>query len=159
MQARAVMIAFAALAAAPAFAQSLGSVSSVTGVATMTTNTGGTAVVAGAPVVNGARIVTTSTSTVTVSLNNGCKVSVPPAHGVTFSSTMNCQQAMAAVQPVTPVASRPTTTVLGQSSSGGGGGLPVAIWAAAIGIATVADAVDNDGDNPPAVVPPPISGQ
>jgi hypothetical protein len=37
-------------------------------------------------------------------LNSGCTVTVPPGHGVTVLQTMTCQQLVAAVQPVVPVA-------------------------------------------------------
>jgi hypothetical protein len=135
----------AALAFAPAFGQTLGTVTTVDGVATVITSTGGAALVAGSPLVNGARIVTTSASSVTLSLNSGCIVTVPPAHAVTVTSNLTCKELQAAVKPVMPVASAPSTAVMGQAGAGGfGGNAVVAVWAAAIALAIIDDASHDD---------------
>src|SRR6188768_2497287 len=87
------------LLAATALAQAqLGTVTSVNGVATVTTGTSGTAVTAGAPIVEGARVITTSSGSLTFRLANGCTVNVPAGHAVTVSSSLNCQQLQAAVR-------------------------------------------------------------
>jgi hypothetical protein len=89
------------IACASAMAQgALGTVSNVQGVATATTGTSGAAVAPGTAVTNGMRIVTTSSGSVTVRMNSGCTVTVPPSSGVTVLQSMNCQQLQAAVQPV-----------------------------------------------------------
>ena len=49
------------------------------------------------------RFVTTSRGSVTLRLNSGCTVTVPPSHAVTVSQNMTCQQLVAAVQPLGPV--------------------------------------------------------
>jgi hypothetical protein len=133
----------AALALAPAFGQTLGTVTSVDGEATVITSTGGAALVAGSPVVNGSRIVTTSASSVTLSLNSGCIVNVPPAHAVTVMSNLTCRELQAAVKPVMPVAS---TAVMGQGQASpmALANVPVAVWAIAIGLAIADDAAHDD---------------
>lgn len=148
MQARKLLIALAGLAAAPVFAQAIGTVSSVNGVATVTTGGGGASLAAGAPVMNGARIVTTSASSVTVSLNNGCTLTVPPAHSVTLLSSMTCQQAQAAVLPVTTVANTgPSTAVMGQGALRSADPA-VLVWGAAIAGMVIWHAVDGDDERP-----------
>lgn len=104
-----LLLALSVLAAAPAFAQTIGTVTTVNGVATVTTGTTGTAVVVGAPIVNGSRVITTSTGSVTLRLNNGCTLTVPPGHGVTVLSTLTCEQLRAAIQPVTTTVTTTTT--------------------------------------------------
>lgn len=148
MQIKKLLISLAAIAVAPAFAQAIGTVGSVNGVATVTTSSGGTTLAAGTPVMHGARIVTTSASSVTLSLNNGCTVNVPPGHGVTLLSTMSCQQAQAAVTPVTPVASAaPATAVMGQGALRSADPA-VLVWGAAIAGMVIWHAVDGDDERP-----------
>lgn len=148
MQVRKLLIALAGLAAAPVFAQAIGTVSSVNGVATVTTSGGGTTLAAGAPVMNGARIVTTSASSVAVSLNNGCTVNVPPSHGVTLLSSMTCQQAQAAVLPLATVASTaPSTAVMGQGALRAADPA-VLVWGAAVAGMVIWSAVDDDDERP-----------
>lgn len=157
MQTRRILLALAALAAAPAFAQALGTVTSVNGVVTVTTSTGGTRLVEGAPIVHGSRVVTTSASSVTLRLANGCTVNVPPAHGVTVLSTLSCQQLQAAVLPLAPVAATPATNVMGQAGGGmfSDGNAVVGLWAAGV-LATVVYDLTEDDD---VVVAPPLSPQ
>lgn len=150
------LVAIAALAAAPAFAQALGTVTAVNGVVTFTTSTGNSTLVTGAPIVHGSRIVTTSASSVTLRMNNGCTVTVPAGHAVTVLSTQTCAQLQAAVQPVLPVASNvPATAVMGQNRAGMLGGMDpvVALWLAGIALAVIEDARD-DGDFVPAALSP-----
>jgi hypothetical protein len=102
-----LLLALSALFAVSAFAQAqapLGSVTNVEGVVTATQGVTGVTVTPGTPVQNGMRFVTTSRGSVTLRLNSGCTVTVPPSHGVTVSKDMTCQQLVAAVQPVVPVA-------------------------------------------------------
>lgn len=101
------------LASAAAFAQEpLGTVTTVHGVVTATQGATGMTVAPGVAVQNGMRFVTTSNASVTLHLNSGCTVTVPPAHGVTVLQSMTCRDLVAAVQPVQ------TTTVLGQNGDG-----------------------------------------
>jgi hypothetical protein len=104
MTTKKLLLALSALAAASAFAQApLGTVTNVEGVVTATQGATGVAVTPGTAVQNGMRFVTTSRGSVTLQLNSGCVVTVPPAHGVTVLQSMTCQQLVAAVQPVVPV--------------------------------------------------------
>jgi hypothetical protein len=103
-----LLIAMSALFAASAFAQApLGTVTSVEGVVTATQGAAGVTVTPGTSIQNGMRFVTTSRGSVSLRLNSGCTVTVPPGHGVTVLQSMTCQQLTAAVQPVVPVAAQP----------------------------------------------------
>lgn len=100
-----LLLATAVLAGASASAQApLGTVSNVQGVVTATLGATQVTVAPGTAIQNGMRFVTTSGGSVTLRLNNGCTVTVPPAHGVTVIQAMSCQQLTNAVQPVVPVA-------------------------------------------------------
>ena len=146
MKLRTFLAAVAALAVAPAFAQALGTVTSVNGVATVVSGGSATTLTPGMTLVNGSRIVTTSSSSVVLSMNSGCTVTVPPGHGVTLLSTLTCQQLQASLQPVSPIV--PTTAVMGQSR--GFGMYPaVAIWAAGIVGFAIWDATRDDEDHIP----------
>lgn len=102
-----LLLSLASLACASAFAQaSLGTVTKVQGVVSASQGTTGMAVAPGTVVQNGMRFVTTSSGSVTLSLNSGCTVVVPPAHAVTVLQSMTCQQLTAAVQPSTTYASQ-----------------------------------------------------
>jgi hypothetical protein len=101
------LLALSTLAVASAFAQApLGTVTNVEGVVTATQGATGVTVTPGTAIQNGMRFVTTSRGSVTLRLNSGCIVSVPPGHGVTVRQDMTCQQLVAAVQPVVPVAAQ-----------------------------------------------------
>ena len=89
-----------ALLAGAAFAQSLGNVGNVNGLVTVTDGVTGGTVAAGNPITNGMRFVTTSGSSVTLQLNNGCAVTLQPNQAVTVLQSMTCQELVAAVQPV-----------------------------------------------------------
>ena len=103
-----LLLVTSALAAFGAFAQApLGSVSNVEGVVTATHGATGMTVTPGTPIQNGMRFVTTSNASVTLRLNSGCVVTVPPSHGVTVIQSMTCQQLAQAVEPVVPVAGGP----------------------------------------------------
>jgi hypothetical protein len=110
MKLKNLLLALSAFAAAPVFAQAIGTVTTVNGVATVTTGTTGTAIVTGAPIMHGSRVITTSSGSVTLRLNNGCTVTVPPGHGVTVLSNLTCEQLRAAIQPVTTTVTTTTTT-------------------------------------------------
>ena len=100
-----LLLALSAMLAVSAYAQApIGTVSTVDGVVTATQGSTGVAVTAGTPIQSGMRFVTTSRGSVTLRLNSGCVVSVPPGHGVTVLQNMTCQQLTASVQPVTSVA-------------------------------------------------------
>ena len=112
--------ALASLAAAAAFAQPvLGTVTNVQGVVTATQGATGVAVTPGSPIVNGMRFVTTSSGTATLTLNSGCVVTLQPGQAVTVLQSMNCQQLVAAVQPVPVGPGRPILV-------GGGNGIAIA---------------------------------
>lgn len=146
-----LLAAVCALAAAPAFAQSLGTVISVNGVATVANGGTATALTQGMPLASGSRIVTTSTSSAVVRLNNGCTLTVPPGHGVTLVPNLTCQQQQAALQPLAPVAAMPTTAVMGQRSAGFGGMDPATgVWLAGVAAFVIYEATRDDG---------PISGR
>jgi len=103
-----LLLALSTLAAASVFAQApLGTVTNVEGVVTATQGATGVTVTPGTTIQNGMRFVTTSRGSVTLRLNSGCTVAVPPGHGVTVLQSMTCQQLTAAVQPVIPVAAQP----------------------------------------------------
>jgi hypothetical protein len=100
-----LMLAASTLVAASAFAQApLGNVVNVQGVVTATQGATGMTVAPGQAISNGMRFVTTSNGSVTLRLNSGCTLTVPPGHGVTVLQSMTCQQLTAAVTPVVPVA-------------------------------------------------------
>ena len=136
----------AALFATAAFAQTLGTVTSVNGVATVTTGTAGTAITAGAPIVEGARVITTSTGSVTFRLASGCVINVPPGSAVTVRSALSCQQLQASVQPTT-TATTATTTPAG-FNIGTPSGAAAAGFAALLAIGIIA-AENDDNDNVP----------
>lgn len=104
---RKLLLALSLSVAGAAFAQApLGTVTGVQGVVTATQGASGVTVSPGTAIQNGMRFVTTSRGSVTLRLNSGCVVTVPPAHGVTVLQTMTCQQLTAAIQPVVPVAAQ-----------------------------------------------------
>lgn len=142
-----LLLALAAVAAGPAFAQAIGVVQSVTGVATVTTGTSGLAIAPGASIMHGSRVITTSNSSVVLRMNNGCVVTVPPGHGVTVLSTQTCEQLRAAIQPVTTTVTTLSTTTTRTTVPVGtvGIGSNTAIGAAALlGAAALAIATDDD---------------
>jgi hypothetical protein len=147
MTTKKLLLALLAFTGASAFAQApLGSVVNVEGVVTATQGATGVTVAPGTAIQNGMRFVTTSRGAVTLRMNSGCTVTVPPGHGVTVLQSMTCQQLTAAVQPVVPVAS--------QAAFGPGTGLVNGIIAVgAIGVlAGIVDTVNNDNE-------PPLSSQ
>lgn len=118
MNAKKLLLALTFVAAAPAFAQTIGTVVNVNGVATVTTGTSGVAIAPGAAIVNGARVITTSSGSVTFRLNNGCTVTVPPGHGVTVLSSLSCEQLQASVRPVTTTTTTTTATTTAMVPAG-----------------------------------------
>jgi hypothetical protein len=140
--------------AATAYAQApLGAVTSVNGVATVTTGTAGTAITVGAPIVEGARVITTSTGSVTFRLASGCVVTVPPGSAVTVRSAMSCEQLQAAIQPVSTAV---TTTTATTATTGVAGtpfatpsGAAMAGFAALLAVGAIAASDDDDGDTAP----------
>ena len=141
-----LLLADSLSAAAAAWAQApLGTITSVNGVATVTTGTTGAAITVGAPIMNGARVITTSTASVTVRLNNGCTLTVPPGHAVTVLADRSCEQLRAAIQPVTTTVQTTTTAStipVGPTFLPGVGATGVA--AGLIGAALLASQIDND---------------
>jgi hypothetical protein len=131
-----LVVALSTVAVASAFAQaSLGTVTTVEGVVSATVGTTGVNVTPGTQVRDGMRFVTTSRGSVTLQMNSGCSVAVPPANGVTVLSSMTCQQLQAAVQPIVPVAS--------QSTGVGAGNVAIAVGGAAIAIGILRSTNDN----------------
>lgn len=139
------LLALSAIAAAPAFAQTIGTITTVNGVATVTTGTSGAAIVSGAPIAEGARVVTTSNASVMLRLNNGCTLTVPGGHGVTVRSNVPCEQLRASIQPVTTTVT--TTTTATQVPVGIGpftGNTALAAGAILLGAGLLIAADDND---------------
>jgi hypothetical protein len=129
-----LLLALSAMVAVSAYAQApLGTVSNVEGVVTATQGSTGVTVTQGTAIQNGMRFVTTSRGSVTLRLNSGCTVAVPPGHGVTVLQTMNCQQLTAAVQPVTSVVGASPSRPFGPPTLGdyiiaaGGVGVTIAV--------------------------------
>jgi hypothetical protein len=145
-----LLVAVAAVAAASAWAQApLGTITSVNGVATVTTGTTGTAITVGAPIMNGSRVITTSTGSVSFRLNNGCALTVPPGHAVTVLADRTCEQLRAAIQPVTTTVQTTTTasTVpVGPTFLPGAGATAAAAGLIALGL--IASQIDDDDDEP-----------
>ena len=142
------------LAAGSLLAQAqIGTVTSVNGVATVTSGVVGTAIAPGAPIVEGARVITTTSGTVTFRLNNGCTVTVPPGHAVTILNSMPCQQLQAAIRPVSTAVQTTTATTTGTVPAGVGIGAasPTAIagFAALLTVGAIAAANSNDSGNTP----------
>lgn len=149
--------AFLALAAGAALAQgtqgALGTVTQVQGLATVTTGSSGAAVAPGAPIVHGARVITTSTGRVTLRLHNGCTLTVPPGHAVTVLSTLDCRQLAASMTPVVTSVATATAPVATNSMGATGGeillvnGLIVATGALIVSaiVAGELDEADDDG--------------
>lgn len=139
----------AVLAGTAAFAQeTLGSVADVQGLATITTGSGGAAAAPGAPIAHGSRIMTTANGRVTLRLQGGCTVAVPPGHALTVLSTMSCEQLAAAVTPVATQAA--ATQVMGQAAGGNAtlvNGVIVGTGAL-IAAAIIREEVDDDDDAP-----------
>ena len=77
-------------------------VTNVQGVATSVHAGNARVLGAGAAVQDGTRLVTTSTSQLTLQAGGGCSVSVPPGHALTVKQGMNCQQLKSSVVPVIP---------------------------------------------------------
>jgi hypothetical protein len=137
-----LLLAAVAFAAVSAFAQqSIGTVSNVQGVVTATQGGTGVTVTPGTPIQNGMRFVTTSSGSVTLQLNSGCTVTVPPNSGVTVLSSMTCQQLVAAVQPVTPVAAQ---TPFGP---GPGADAIIPVVGAAIAAGIIYESTNNNNNN------------
>jgi hypothetical protein len=100
-----LLVALGALCVGAAIAQPavLGTVSNVEGVSTAVQGATGAVVTPGQAILNGMRFITTSSGTMTLTMNSGCVVTLQPGQAVTVLQSMNCQQLVAAVQPV-PVA-------------------------------------------------------
>lgn len=142
-----LILILAALAGTAVHAQALGSVVSVNGIATVTTGSSGVAVTTGTPVFPGSRVITTSNATVTVRLNNGCTVTVPPGHAVTVLSSVSCGALQAAVQPVTTATTTSTASVVSTVPVGPTfAGTPgvVAGWAALVVLGLAANEIGSD---------------
>lgn len=99
-----LLFAVSALVGATAFAQApIGTVVDVQGVVTATRGATGATVTPGSPILNGMRLVTTSTGSVTLRLASGCVVTLQPNQAVTVLQQMTCEQLAAAVTPVSAV--------------------------------------------------------
>lgn len=151
MNSKKLLLALAVAFAGPVLAQApLGTVTSVTGVATVTTGTSGVAVTSGAPIVEGARVITTSTGSVTFRLANGCTVTVPPGSAVTVRSAMSCDQLRAAIQPAATAVTTTTATTSGTVPAGPMfAGVTPGMWAGLAAIAAVGVIASNDDDDAP----------
>jgi hypothetical protein len=133
-----LLLALSAMVAVSAHAQApIGTVSTVDGVVTATQGSTGVAVTAGTPIQSG----------MTLRLNSGCVLTVPPGHGVTVLQNMTCQQLTASVQPVTSVAGASASRPFGSPTVGD------AIIAVG-GIAVVAGVIHAFTDDDDAVLSP-----
>lgn len=113
-----LIVALSSLVAAAAMAQSLGTVTNVQGIVTATQGATGTTVAPGAAIANGTRFVTTSTGSVTLTLNSGCVLTLQPGQAVTVLQSMTCQQLTAAVQPVPTAPGTPVFAGMGPALVG-----------------------------------------
>ncbi|MGV3571283.1 MAG: hypothetical protein ACO1PB_11850 [Ramlibacter sp.] len=130
----------ALLASASAVAQApLGTVSNVTGIVSATQGATAVTVTPGSAVISGTRFIAASGSSVTLTLNNGCTVTVPASHGLTVTQGMSCPQLLAAVVPIVPVG--PATVLASQ------GFVPALVVLGGIGLAGAA--LSQGGDDPP----------
>jgi hypothetical protein len=84
--------------------QPLGTVSNAKGLVTMSFGSQVATVQDGTPVFDGARFITSSGGSVELDLSGGCAVKLEPNQMVTVSSSMTCQQQVAAVVTLTDVA-------------------------------------------------------
>ena len=101
MSIKSVVALASAFVAASVFAQApLGTVGNVQGLVTVTVGTTGTTAVPGSVISDGMRVVTASSSSVTLRLNNGCTLTLQPNQAVTVLERMTCQELTAAVRPV-----------------------------------------------------------
>lgn len=130
-----IVVLSSLLAASAAMAQTLGTVSNVQGIVTATQGATGTTVAPGSAIVNGTRYVTTSTGSVTLTLNSGCVLTLQPGQAVTVLQSMTCQQLTAAVQAV-PVA--PGGAVAGATPA------IVTGFVLAVGLGALQDAFSNN---------------
>jgi hypothetical protein len=150
MTIRKLLLALTAFVGVSAFAQApLGTVTNVQGVVTATQGATGMTVTPGTVVQNGMRFVTTSNASMTLRLNSGCTVNVPAGHGVTVLQTMTCQQLVAAVQPVVPVAAAASSQ--GFAPAAGAVNVGIVVVGALITAAIIEETANNDDQ--------PLSGQ
>ncbi|QJW84828.1 hypothetical protein HK414_18025 [Ramlibacter terrae] len=120
---------------------SLGTVSNVTGVVSATQGATAVNVAPGTAITSGTRFISASGSSATLSLNNGCTVTVPPNHGVTVTRGMTCPQLQAAVVPIVPVG--PVAVATSQ------GFVPALAVLGGIGLAAAALGQGSSGNDPP----------
>ena len=129
-------------------AESVGVVQSVDGLVTVSQgNTLGN-VVKDEKILNGARVVTTSTGSALVKLNNGCLISLAPNQSVTVDPKLDCKALVASIQSTGVGAFAAGTGV----ASGTGFGAFAAV-SGAVGIVLIANS--SSGSSSP---PPPASG-
>lgn len=101
MSIKSLILASSALFAAVALAQaSLGTVGKTQGIVTFTDGATVGTVTEGSTITDGMQFVTTSDSSVTLKLNNGCTLTLQPRQVVTVDKDMTCQELVAAVRPV-----------------------------------------------------------
>ena len=117
---KSIVFALSALVAAAVIAQPVvGTLSNVEGLVTITQNNQLVTAGNGSTVVDGARIISTSTGHVTIDVND-CKVTLNPNESVTIDSSVSCDKFRAAVLRT----DGPLTTA-GGSGGGFGAGLGV----------------------------------
>ena len=83
-----------ALAQAP-----VGVVQDVQGLVTVSQDNKMGNLVKGLEIVDGARVMTTSTGTVDITLDNGCRIHLEPNQAVTIDSRLDCKALVAAIGP------------------------------------------------------------
>ena len=142
--------------------ESVGVVQSVNGLVTVSQgNTLGN-VVEDEKILSGARVVTTSTGSTVIKLNNGCIISLAPNQAVTIDSRLECKALVAGIvgtgavaAGAATVAGTSTATAASASTAAGiGGGGVMAAFSSVVAIAMVTSS--NSGNSG---LPPPASGR
>lgn len=130
-------VSTSAMAQGPA--ASVGVVQSVDGLATVSQgNTMGN-LFKEERILNGARVVTTSTGSAVIKLDNGCLISLAPNQAVTIDSRLDCKALVAGITGTGGVAA-------GAAAGAGGGGVMVA-FSSVVAIALIANS--NSGNSSP----------
>jgi hypothetical protein len=75
----------------------LGTVQSVQGLVTVSDGTSIGNVVSGTAIMDGSRIVTSSSGSATLKLDNGCTIDLKPSRSLTFQGQKDCDQTVAAI--------------------------------------------------------------
>jgi len=132
----ALVLCGSALAQAPASPPVVGRVGTVQGLVTMSTGNVISSVTPGSPIFEGSRLVTGSTGSASLSLNNGCEMNLAPNQSFTVDTSKGCDKAVALASFASDSDLRLGLVLLtgsvlaigsqqGGSSSGSGGQIPI----------------------------------